>query len=234
MPVGDHLQELRWRITAYLATLVGGVVIGFAFADQLLGLLNRPLQGRFEVVTLSVTEPFFTTLTVAAFASFAATFPLLVWHAYQYLAPALPPDRRRIVRNGALVVPGLFYAGVAFCYLVVLGPAVRFLLGLGDGRFEVQVRAGDYYSFVTLTMVALGIGFLYPLVLVVLGRVGVIDSSWLRRNRRYAVLVIAFLTALLLPTIDPVSLLLEMIPLLLLYELSILLLARQERRHPPG
>ena len=125
-----------------------------------------------------------------------------------------------MVKPLVLAVPILFISGVAFCYLVVLTPALEFLLSFNSSEFNTQVRASDYYDFATMTMIAMGIGFQVPVGVLALTRLGVVNADKLRRSRRYAVLAIAVLAALL-PTLDPVTLLLEMVPLLLLYELSI-------------
>jgi len=118
------------------------------------------------------------------------------------------------------MAPFLFIAGVVFCYFVVLPPAIDFLLSFNADQFQTEVRAKDYYSFSTLTMLAMGIGFQVPIGILAVTRLGIVTPQQLRKNRRYAILVIAILAALL-PTIDPVTLLLEMVPLILLYELSI-------------
>jgi sec-independent protein translocase protein TatC len=118
------------------------------------------------------------------------------------------------------MVPVLFIAGVVFCYLVVLPPALDFLLGFNESQFDTQLRASDYYDFAALTMLALGLGFQVPVAVLALTRLGVVTASTLRRRRRYAIVAIAVLAALL-PTLDPVTLLLEMVPLIALYELSI-------------
>jgi sec-independent protein translocase protein TatC len=128
-------------------------------------------------------------------------------------------------------VPVLFITGVVFCYFVVLGPALDFLLNFNADEFNTQVRARDYYSFVTLLMLAMGIGFQIPVGLLAACRLGLTSVEKLRRNRRYAIVAIAVIAALL-PTLDPLTLILEMIPLIALYELSILLAAALARPGP--
>lgn len=224
----DHLEELRWRIVLCLSALVVGFVVAYAQRELLFQLLNRPLRGEFRIQTLSVTEPFFTSVTVAANAAFAAAFPALVWNCYRFLSPALDQWQRRRVRMLFAAAPVLFAAGVAFCYWFVLGPAVRFLLGLGAGSFDVAVRAQEYYSFVAMTLVGMGLVFLFPLLLVGLARIGILTSTMLRANRRLAFVGLAVVAAML-PTADPVSLIIEVLPLVALFELSIWLVALQER-----
>lgn len=224
----EHLEELRWRLTVVIGVLVVAFVAAYAMADRLFTLLEAPLDGRFRIQTLAVTEPFFTTVTVAAHAAIVVAFPVLVFNAYRYVAPALQPWQRRAARPVLVMTPVLFAAGITFGYVVVLGPAIRFLLGMGADSFDVAVRARDYYSFVSTTLLAMGLVFLFPLVLVGLARVGVVTAARLRANRRYALLGIAVVAALL-PTADPVSLLFEMLPLVALFEASIVVVALQER-----
>jgi sec-independent protein translocase protein TatC len=121
-----------------------------------------------------------------------------------------------------LAVPVLFLAGVAFGYFVVMPAAVKFLLGFNDTQFIVQVRARDYYSFFSTTLLACGLVFQLPLAILAVTRLGIVSVSQLTHNRRYAYLIIAVIAAAL-PGVDPISMLIEMVPLLLLFELSILI-----------
>jgi sec-independent protein translocase protein TatC len=116
----------------------------------------------------------------------------------------------------------LFLAGIAFAYFVVMPAAVNFLLNFNDGQFNIQVRARDYYSFFSMTEIACGLVFQMPLAIIAVTRLGIVRVEQLSQNRRYAYLVIAILAAAL-PGVDPVTMLIEMVPLLVLYELSIVL-----------
>jgi sec-independent protein translocase protein TatC len=136
--------------------------------------------------------------------------------------PAFSASERRVALPVLLLAPVLFLTGVAFAYFVVMPAAVNFLLGFNDSQFNVQVRARDYYSFFSTTMLAGGLVFQMPLAIVAITRLGIVSVDQLRANRRYAYLAIAVLAAAL-PGIDPISMLIEMVPLLALYELSILL-----------
>lgn len=226
--VSEHLGELRRRVIVVTAAFLSCFIAAYVLRDHLFALLNRPLGGRYEIQTLAVTEPFFASLTVAANAAFMVVVPLVAWHAWRFVAPAMAPAARRSTCSLVVLAPALFFSGVAFCYLFVLGPAVRFLLGLGEEGFNVTVRAQEYYAFVTMTMLGMGLAFLFPLVLLGLARVGLVTSERLRGNRRIA-LVLMVVVAALLPTADPVSLAVEVLPLLGLYELSVLLVRMQER-----
>lgn len=226
----EHITELRTRVLLVLAWLLATFGVCYWRRDDVFAILDRPLDDRWPLQTLGVTEPFFTSLSVAAQAAFVLTTPLIAWHAWRYLCPAIAPDARRTIRTLLLVAPALFSAGVAFGYFVVLAPAVRFLLGMGPESFDVVVRANEYYSFVSTTLLAIGAAFCFPLVLMGLARIGIITVERLRASRRIAYVAMVCLAALL-PTADPISLALEILPLIGLYELSILAVAAQARVH---
>ena len=219
----DHLDELRSRLI--LCAIAFGVVFALTTwqNQRILEIVNRPLPDNLpEPITFGVTEPFTTTLTNAAYAAILIALPFLLYHIYAFILPAFSPRERRVATPLLLMVPVLFIAGVVFCYFVVLPPATDFLLAFNEGEFNTQVRARDYYSFVTLTMMAMGLGFQVPVAILAAVKLGMTTPEKLRKNRRYAILVIAIVAAFL-PTIDPVTLILEMIPLILLYEFSIVL-----------
>jgi sec-independent protein translocase protein TatC len=221
LTVVDHLDELRARIIVALLALGAAFALTTWQNHLVLEVVNRPLPAGVEPLTFGVTEPFLTTITNSLYAALLLALPVILYQAYAFILPAFSPTERRVALPLLLLVPVLFVAGVAFCYFVVLPPAIKFLLNFNASEFNTQVRARDYYSFVTLTLIALGLAFQVPVAILALVRLEVVSVKALRRNRRYAVLVIAILAALL-PTIDPVTLLLEMVPLILLYELSIL------------
>jgi sec-independent protein translocase protein TatC len=227
-PLVSHLGELRTRVFIVLGWLVAAFAACYWQKSLLFDALERPLDGRFPLQTLGVTEPFITTLSVAAQAALVLTTPIIAWNAWRFVRPAIAPDARRTIAALLIAAPVLFTSGVVFAYFLVLGPALRFLLGIGTDSFDVVVRASDYFSFVTTTLLAIGAAFCFPLVLLGLARIGVLSSERLRSSRRvaYALMVIV---AALLPTGDPVSLTLEILPLLALYELSILAVRVQER-----
>lgn len=226
--VVDHLTELRTRVLVCVGFLLLAFAGCYAQRERLFELLDRPLDGRFPVQTLGVTEPFFTSLSVAAQAALVLVTPVIAWHAWRFVRPAIEPGARRTIGVLLFVAPLLFTAGVAFGYLFVLGPAVQFLLGIGPDSFDVVVRASEYYSFVSTTLLAIGAAFCFPLVLLGLGRIGILTSARLRSSRRIAYVLMVVLAALL-PTADPVSLAIEILPLVALYEVSIVAVRMQER-----
>jgi sec-independent protein translocase protein TatC len=219
----EHLDELRARLIVSLA--VFGVALALCFWQNhlLLEIASGPLPSAHKkLLTFGVTEPFTITLTVAAYGAIVLSLPIVLYQAYAFVLPAFSDSERRIALPIMLMAPLLFIAGVAFAYFVVMPAAVKFLLNFNNSQFNVQVRARDYYSFFSTMMLAGGLIFQVPLALVALTRVGVLKVEQLTGNRRYAYLVISIVAAAL-PGVDPVSMLLEMVPLLALYELSIVL-----------
>jgi len=219
----EHLDELRSRIVVSLA--VFGVALALCFWQNhlLLEIASGPLPSDHKkLLTFGIAEPFTTTLTVAAYGAILISLPIVLYQAYAYVLPAFSTAERRVVLPILLLAPVLFLAGVAFSYFIVMPAAVKFLLNFNDSQFNVQVRARDYYSFFSTTMLAGGIVFQMPLAILAVTRLGIVKVSQLTANRRYAYLAIAVIAAAL-PGVDPVSMLIEMVPLLVLYELSILL-----------
>ena len=219
----EHLDELRSRLLACIAVL--GVALALCFWQNhlLLEIANHPLPDNHQrLITFGITEPFTTTLTVSVYGAIVLALPMVLYQLYAYVLPAFSESERRVVLPILLLFPLLFLAGLAFAYFVVMPAAVNFLLNFNDTQFNVQVRARDYYGFFSMTMIACGLVFQMPLAILAVTRLGIVSVEQLRANRRYAYLACAILAAAL-PGVDPVSMLIEMVPLLVLYELSILL-----------
>jgi sec-independent protein translocase protein TatC len=181
-----------------------------------------------QPVTLGVGEPLATTLTISAYFALLLALPVILYQAYAFVLPAFNRTEQRVALPLMLLVPLLFVTGVAFGYFVVLPPAIHFLQTFNSDSFDVLLQARPYYSFVALTLAALGILFQIPVAVLALTRLGIVTPASLRRTRRYAIVLIA-VVAMLLPGTDPVTTLLEMVPLIALYELSILLASWLER-----
>jgi sec-independent protein translocase protein TatC len=219
----EHLDELRHRLIVCL--VVFGVALALCFwqSHLLLEIAQHPLPAAHKKLsTFGVTEPFTTTLTVSAYGAAVLSAPFILWELYAYILPAFSPAEKRVVLPILLMFPILFVGGVAFGYFAVMPAALHFLLNFNDSQFNVQVRASDYYSFFSMTMLACGLIFQLPMAILAVTRLGIVKIEQLTKNRRYAYLIIAIIAAAL-PGVDPVSMLIEMVPLLVLYELSILL-----------
>jgi sec-independent protein translocase protein TatC len=182
-----------------------------------------------QPVTLTVGEPFFTTLTVSIYFALLISMPFLLYQAYAFILPAFTKSERKVAVPLMALVPVLFTCGVIFGYFVVLPPAVQFLQTFNDDSFDILLQARDYYRFAVLALLAMGVLFQIPVGVLAATRVGLTTTKKLRRNRRYAILIIAVL-AMLLPGTDPITMLIAMVPLIVLFELSILLAMLFERR----
>ncbi|HEX6601881.1 MAG TPA: twin-arginine translocase subunit TatC [Solirubrobacterales bacterium] len=229
----EHLDELRARLIVCIVVFV--VALGLCLWQNhlLLEIAGGPLpDDHDQLTTFGVTEPFTTTLTVSAYGALVLSLPIFLWQLYAYVLPAFSRAERRVILPILLLFPILFLAGIAFAYFVVMPAAVNFLLDFNDDQFNIQLRAREYYSFFAMTEIACGLMFQMPLAILAITRLGIVRVEQLTQNRRYAYLVIAILAAAL-PGVDPITMLIEMVPLLVLFELSILL-ARALGRPPAG
>jgi sec-independent protein translocase protein TatC len=179
-------------------------------------------------VTLGIGEPFTTTITVTLFFALIIALPVILFELYGFVLPALHPRERRIALPLLTAIPFLFVIGVAFGYFVVLPAAVRFFQNFNSGEFNVLVQANQYYKFAATVLLAMGLVFQVPVAILGATRVGIVTPKQLRKNRRYAVVACAAVAAFL-PG-DAVTLILETVPLYVLYEVSILLASFVERR----
>jgi sec-independent protein translocase protein TatC len=205
----EHLDEFRSRLIVSILAVI-------------LRWLAQPLPEARDgkLVTFGVTEPFFTTVKVVFIAAIAISLPVVLWQLWSFLAPAFAENSQRVVAVFVLIATVLFAAGVAFGYYIVLPRALGFLTTYNDEFFQIEIRASYYYTFVAYTLLAIGLVFNLPIFILALVRLGVLTSGALRRNRRIGIAIV-IVGAALLPTVDPVSLVFETIPLLILYEGSI-------------
>jgi sec-independent protein translocase protein TatC len=225
----EHLTELRHRLLICIIALAPAFAIAYAFHEQLIGRLMDLVPEGTPIVTLGVTEPFTTSLKVSFYAAIAIVLPILLWQLWAFLAPAVSDDTQRVLGVFVVLATLLFVAGVMFCYAIVLPKALSFLVDYDSELYTEQIRASYFLSFVTLTLLAFGIAFEMPIFILGLVRLGVLTADRLRKNRRIGYVgMLAF--AILLPTVDPVSLVLETVPLLVLFEASIWISVFMERR----
>ena len=189
--------------------------------------LSAPPQGD-RPVTLGIGEPFTTTITVTLIFALILSLPVLLLQAYGFFMPAFEPAQRRRMLPITFAIPLLFIAGVVFGYLVVLPAALHFFQNFNSAQFNVLVQASQYYKFAATTLLAMGLLFQVPVAILAVTRAGIVTPGQLRRNRRYAVLACG-LVAAVLPG-DAITMLLETVPLYLLFELSVLAAGITERR----
>ena len=217
----EHIEELRQRLLRALIALAVGVVISALFTNQILAWMARPVGGLEKLEAIEVTENLGVFMQVALLGGALLAMPFIVYQVWQFITPGLEPHEKRYVYMLAPAATLLFVAGAAFAYFVMLPAAVPALLGFAP--IPTRPRPANYVSFVTNLMFWVGISFEMPLFIFFLAKVRLVGPRDLLRNWRVAVFLIALLAALVTPTGDPINMGLVMIPLVVLYILSILL-----------
>lgn len=216
----EHLEELRTRLIISLGSVAFFFIFTYWFRRTIIGWLSAPLPDGIEPLTLSVGEPFATSFNVAFYAAVALAIPVLVWQTWSFLAPAFEEGQQRAVVRLVVVATFLLAAGMAFAYWVVLPNAVPFLVNYDSDLYQAQVRARDYYSFAAITILGCGVLFELPIFILGLVRLGIVSAAQLRQNRRMGV-GLCIVAVVLLPGVDFVSMGLQALPILILFEASI-------------
>jgi sec-independent protein translocase protein TatC len=228
--LGEHLEELRGRLFVIIGAIALGTLVAFVFHNHVLTWLNRPLPAdHHKLSTFGVAEPFTVTLTVSLYAGFVLALPVVIWQVWLFFAPAVDPAAERRMLGLAAFAVLLGAAGVAFGYWILLPRAIHFLTNYDNEHFRELIRASSYYNFVVTVLVGIVLVFQVPLVVLGLVSLGVLTSRTLRRQRRVGYLITAAI-ALALPGPDPVTTLLELLPMWLLFEGSIWLAVFVEHR----
>jgi sec-independent protein translocase protein TatC len=219
----EHLDELRTRIVVSVAVFVVAFALCFWQNDLLIDIAKAPLPNHHDrFLTIGVAEPFTTTVTACAYGALILSLPIVLYQLYAYVLPAFSDAERGVVLPLLILIPLLFVAGIVFAYFVVMPAATKFLLNFNNDQFNVQLQARNYFGFFGITMLAVGFIFQLPVAILAVTRLGIVTPEQLKSNRRYAYFVLAVVAAAL-PGVDPVTMIIETIPLILLYELSIVL-----------
>ena len=225
----EHLEELRTRLIISLGSVAFFFIFTYWFRVTIIGWLSAPLPDGTKPLTLSPAEPFTTSFNVAFYSAVALAIPILVWQLWAFLAPAFEERAQRTVVHLVVVATVLLAVGMAFAYWIVLPTAVPFLLNFDSDVYNSQVRAREYYSFAAVTILACGILFELPIFILGLVRLGILSAARLRQNRRIGV-GLCIVAVVLLPGVDFVSMGLQALPILILFEASIWSAAYFERR----
>ena len=218
----QHLKEFRDRLMVASIAVVVTTAISFLFATDIIRILLVP-AGVDHLIALSPTENFTTYMRVALFTGIALSMPVILYEIYAYIDPALHPNERRFALTAGPFVLLLFVVGMLFCYYGLLPSSLKFLVNFGSPVIENQLRASEYLSFVTTFILGMGVVFEVPVLIFALVRVHVLNRAWLAKQRRYVVVIVLIIGAIITPTPDPFNQLLVSVPMYLLFELGLFL-----------
>lgn len=236
-PLLDHLIELRTRIVRALLALGVGFAICLYFADEILGILVWPLKQAFpkgegQLIFTKLPEVFFVELKVALFAGFFVSFPVIANQLWAFVAPGLYAREKKAFLPFLFATPVLFSAGAALAYFLVMPTAFKFFLGFGGeaGGLKVQAlpSAGEYLGLVMQFILGFGVTFLLPVLVLLLHRAGIVTREQMVAARRYVIVGIFVIAAIVTPP-DPGSQIILAVPLLVLFEVSLVLMRLQEK-----
>ncbi|MFP4588992.1 MAG: twin-arginine translocase subunit TatC [Candidatus Acetothermia bacterium] len=231
LTLSEHLEELRFRILYSLASVVSIAVLAYVARAKLLEFLMQPYLRR-SLIYLHPTEAFLNYLKLAGLAGIVLSTPWIMYQAWRFVLPALMEKEVKYLRLGFLLGGILFYAGVAVALYLALPYSLDFLSNVGGQNLDIQLSVGNYISFVSLLSFAFGLVFELPLLIILMAKLGFATPASLRRNRSLAIVICFSVAAFLTPT-DLFSQALMAIPLILLYEFS-LLMVRLFFRESPG
>jgi sec-independent protein translocase protein TatC len=230
MPFLEHLEELRKRLLRSALVVIVCAGVSFYFADELVGWFIAPLGG-IKLHVTEVTGSFSAYLKICLFTGIGAALPFIFYQFWGFVAPGLYPKERKLVLPFVLVATVLFLAGSGFCYYYVLPFALKFMIGFSGDLLSPIITISSYISFAGMLLIAFGLSFEMPVIAFLLGKLGVITSSFLARGRRIAIVAILLVAAVLTPTPDVITQLLLAVPMYLLYEASIIVVRMTGRRH---
>jgi len=227
LPLTSHLQELRKRLILSFISIAVGFVICYAFADSLFDLLAKPLMKMMPaggtLIFTSVAEAFFTYMKVGFIGGVILASPFILYQIWAFIVPGLYLHEKRYVVPFVLGGSLFFTLGVLFGYYVAIPVGFRFLLGFASDFIKPMPSMKEYLTFTIKFLLAFGLVFEFPVVLVLLARIGVVDAKMMAKQRKYAILLVFILAAAVTPSPDLLTQVLTAIPLICLYELSILL-----------
>lgn len=230
MPFLDHLEELRWRILWSLLAIAIGTGIGFwlVVRYEVLELLVVPIRRAYDdpslrLIYLSPAAPFFVSLRLAIYSGLILSFPIVVYHIWAFLSPALEKREKRAIIPALYLGLVLFLAGVALCYFAALPVTLEFFRRFLSTSLEGQLEINESLGFIVKMLLAFGAVFELPIVILLLSVIGLVTPAFLRAKRRHAIVLITVLASFITPG-DAITLtVMMMLPLILLYELGIFL-----------
>ncbi|HKU59428.1 MAG TPA: twin-arginine translocase subunit TatC [Gaiellaceae bacterium] len=226
----EHLEELRQRLFVCIGAVTVGWIAAFIVHRRVVRLLTDQLpRGHRHLLTLTIGEPFMTSIWVSLYLGAVIALPVVLWQAWAFFIPAVEKGRERMLRMFVFLATALMVCGLVFGYYIALPAAARFLTHFDSSLYNIQIQAKPFITFATMVLLAMALVFELPLFVVGLTRLGVLQTRTLRKNRRIGYFIVACV-GVALPGVDPVTTFFETIPLWILYEGSIWLCVLLDRR----
>ncbi|MEW5797267.1 MAG: twin-arginine translocase subunit TatC [Candidatus Zixiibacteriota bacterium] len=233
MPFLEHLEELRKRLLRAAMAVIGCAILAFYFSDEIMAYIMKPLNG-VPLNNMQVAGSFYAYMKVSLIAGLVASLPIVFYQLWSFVAPGLYRREKVTILPLVIISTVLFIVGAAFCYYLALPMALKFLLGFADELITNYITVDSYISFLGFLMLAFGLSFQLPVLAYSLGRFGLITSRTLAKGRRYAIVIILAIAAVVTPTPDIFTQLLLAVPMYCLYEVSIFVVKISGRREQPA
>jgi sec-independent protein translocase protein TatC len=218
----EHLDELRRRLIQCLVPFLASTLFSAVFTKQILSFLRLPARGAIEkLVFFSPQEVALVYIKIALLTGLVASSPFILYHIWKFISPALEERQRRYTINFIFFTWLSFFIGACFCFFGLLPISLRFLIGLAGDELMPVISISKYISFVLILTLGCGLTFEMPVLAWILTKLHILNANFLRRKRKYAVVIILILAAIITPTTDPFNMFLLAIPMYILYEISI-------------
>jgi sec-independent protein translocase protein TatC len=234
MSLTEHLIELRKRLLRILITLSIGFGVCFYYKDLVFDIITRPLTQvlppNSHLVYIGLTEAFFVYMKLAFFASLLITSPVILYQIWKFISPGLLPKEKKYIIPFVLSSTLLFLGGVLFGYFIALPPAFEFFVSFNNQYLQAMISFREYISLFVTFLLGFGLSFELPVFIFFLAKLGIVNAKMLSRQRKYAILIIFIVAAILTPSPDALSQILMAIPLMFLYEVSIFVVKFAEKK----
>jgi sec-independent protein translocase protein TatC len=231
MTIMSHLSELRSRLIKCVIVLLITTALAFVFAEHIFEFLKAP-AGSIDLIFIEMVEMLSTYFKVSLAAGFIVAMPYFVYHLFAFVSPALTVRERGYIYRMLPAVMIMFLAGIAFAYYVACPPALKFLLTFGEGIAQPQIRIENYISIVTRLILAVGLVFETPIIIMFMSKMGLVTPEWLAARRKIWIVLSFVIAAIITPTFDPINQTIIAVPLIVLLELSIWLAKLVRKRRP--
>ena len=233
MPIMGHFAEMRRRFLRSVIAIGVATMLAFFFVGPIMDILTAPAPD-LDLTAIDLLENMSMFFKISLSTGFIVAFPYVIYQLFAFLAPALTPREKRFVFTAVPFISGLFLAGVAFAYFIALPPALNFFRTFLDEWVHMQPRITSYINVVTRLLIGVGLAFELPILIMALARLGIVSPKWLAGKRKIWIILAFVLGALITPTFDPINQTIIAVPLIVLYELSILLsrLVYKKKKEP--